>query len=63
MMRKLKGVHIGYLGDGKWRIGGYVKSRFSAVVRHVMSPVQEKKRDNLPSQIIGEQKRYLCRRY
>lgn len=32
----LKGMHIGYMGNGKWRVGGVVKSRLSAVIKMLL---------------------------
>lgn len=51
-VKNLKGMHIGYLGDGKWRIGGYVKSRLSAVVKNVTSQPKEIKRKPLPPKLL-----------
>lgn len=50
--KKLQGMHIGYLGDGKWRIGGYVKSRLSGVITNVTSIPKEIKRELLPARLL-----------
>ncbi|KMT67025.1 hypothetical protein XM47_02260 [Catenovulum maritimum] len=51
----LKGMHIGYMGDGTWRIGGYVKSRLSAVVKNVISQPEELRRKPLPAMLLENQ--------
>lgn len=51
----LKGMHIGYLGEGKWRIGGYVKSRLSAVVTNVKSQPKEIKRKPMAPYLLENQ--------
>ena len=49
---KLKGMHIGYLGNGKWRVGGYVKSRLSAIITNVVSKPTEIKRKPMPARLL-----------
>lgn len=49
---ELKGMHIGYMGDGKWRIGGVVKSRLAAVVKNVLVHPGEIKRNPLPAVML-----------
>jgi hypothetical protein len=49
---ELKGLHIGYLGEGKWRIGGYVKSRLSAIITNVVSTPTEIKRKPMPARLL-----------
>ncbi|AWB65762.1 CRTAC1 family protein [Saccharobesus litoralis] len=49
---KLKGLHIGYMGNGNWRIGGFVKSRLSAVVTNVTSQPAEIKRKPLAAKLL-----------
>lgn len=48
----LKGLHIGYMGNGKWRVGGAVKSRLSAVIKHVVNHPEEMKREPLPARLL-----------
>lgn len=48
----LEGLHIGYIGEGKWRMGGYVKSRLGVVVRNVQSHPKEQKRAPLPAKFL-----------
>ncbi len=52
---ELKGMHIGYLGNGEWRVGGYVKSRLSAVIKNVTSQPKELKRKPLPPKLLENQ--------
>ncbi|MER2490757.1 CRTAC1 family protein [Catenovulum sediminis] len=52
---KLKGMHIGYLGEGKWRVGGYVKSRLSAVIKNVTSHPKELKRKPMAPRLLENQ--------
>ncbi|EWH09206.1 hypothetical protein DS2_13634 [Catenovulum agarivorans DS-2] len=54
-LKDMKGMHIGYLGDGKWRIGGYVKSRLAAVVKNVVSHPSEIKRKLMPAVLLENQ--------
>lgn len=57
---ELKGLHIGYLGEGKWRVGGYVKSRISGVINNVVSVPQEVKRKPLPAKLLeNRQGKYI----
>ncbi|MDO6535541.1 CRTAC1 family protein [Alteromonas stellipolaris] len=49
---ELKGLHIGYLGNSKWRIGGAVKSRLSAVIKNVVNHPDEMKRKPLPALLL-----------
>ncbi|WP_332929888.1 CRTAC1 family protein [Alteromonas sp. 14N.309.X.WAT.G.H12] len=48
----LKGLHIGYMGNGKWRVGGAVKSRLSAVIKNVVNHPEEMKRKPLPARLL-----------
>ncbi|MDP2596901.1 CRTAC1 family protein [Alteromonas stellipolaris] len=49
---ELKGLHIGYMGNGKWRVGGAVKSRLSAVIKNVVNHPDEMKRKPLPPLLL-----------
>ncbi|USI27215.1 CRTAC1 family protein [Alteromonas macleodii] len=48
----LKGLHIGYMGNGKWRVGGAVKSRLSAVIKNVINHPGEMKRKPMPALLL-----------
>ncbi|WP_018998394.1 CRTAC1 family protein [Hirschia maritima] len=47
-----KGVQIGYLGNNKWRIGGFVKSRIAGVVKNVKSYENTEPRELLPPKLL-----------
>ncbi|MCK0129295.1 CRTAC1 family protein [Erythrobacter sp. F6033] len=49
---ELRGLHIGYLGDGKWRIGGDVHSRLAAVVQNVVKAPPAVNRGPLPALLL-----------
>ncbi|WP_017446873.1 CRTAC1 family protein [Gayadomonas joobiniege] len=52
---KLKGLHIGYLGNSTWRVGGYVKSRLAAVIKNVVSQPKEIKRKPMAPYLLENQ--------
>ncbi len=46
------GLHIGYLGDGKWRIGGQAHSRTAAVLGNVVSAPAVEPQVDLPARLF-----------
>lgn len=49
---ELRGLNIGYLGDGRWRIGGNVRSRLAAVVENVVEAPELANRGPLPTLLL-----------
>lgn len=48
----LEGLHIGYLGDGVWRVGGNVHSRLAGVIENVVSSPTTMQRAPLPAMLL-----------
>ena len=47
-----KGLYIGYLGDGLWRIGGHTNSPTTAVIHNVLSKPETIKLKDLPAKLL-----------
>jgi len=47
-----KGLYIGYLGDGLWRIGGHTNSPTTAVIHNVMSKPNTINLEDLPAKLF-----------
>ncbi|MDO6693146.1 CRTAC1 family protein [Aliiglaciecola sp. 3_MG-2023] len=47
-----RGLYIGYIGDGYWRIGGLTKSPTSAVIHNVKSTPKSTQQEQLPVKLL-----------
>lgn len=53
--RGARGLYIGYVGDGRWRIGGHTKSPTSAVIHSVVERPATTPQQELPALLLENQ--------